>query len=72
MSERIFEGMGRRPRIVSVPPVLWRVGLTLATPFLPGVTSAMGSRMAEDLAFDAAPAEQDFHWRPRDFHPRLS
>jgi nucleoside-diphosphate-sugar epimerase len=72
MTERIFEGMGRRPRIVSVPPVLWHVGLTLATPFLPGVTSAMGSRMAEDLAFDAAPAEQDFHWRPRDFHPRLS
>lgn len=71
MSERIFEGMGRRPRIVSVPPVLWRLGLVLAGPLLPGATTAMGSRMAEDLTFDASPAERDFQWRPRGFHPRF-
>lgn len=71
MSERIFEGMGRHPRIVSVPPMIWRLGLALATPLLPGATSAMGSRMAEDLTFDGGHAERDFQWRPRDFHPRL-
>ncbi len=71
MSERIFEGMGRCPRIVSVPPLLWRLGLVLAAPILRGATTAMGSRMAEDLTFDAAPAEQDFQWRPRGFHPRF-
>jgi nucleoside-diphosphate-sugar epimerase len=72
MSERIFEGMGRQPRIISVPPAIWRLGLILATPLLPGATSAMGSRMADDLTFDGAPAQRDFQWRPRDFHPRLS
>jgi nucleoside-diphosphate-sugar epimerase len=71
MSERIFEGMGRRPRIVSVPPLIWRIGLGLASPVVPGATSAMGSRMSEDLTFDGAPAEHDFQWRPRDFHPHF-
>lgn len=71
MVERIFDGLGRRPRIVSVPPALWRLSLTLAMPLLPGVTSAMGSRMAEDLIFDAAAAERDFLWKPRSFRPRF-
>ncbi len=69
MSERIFQSLGLRPRIVSVPPYLWRLGLKLASPFLSGVTSAVGSRMAEDLIFDPAPAAKDLHWRPRDFRP---
>lgn len=71
MVERIFEGMGRRPRILAVPPVLWRLGLTVATPLLPGATTAMGSRMAEDLVFDATSAQIDFQWQPRTFHPRF-
>ena len=71
MAERIFEGMGRRPRVVSVPPAIWRIGLTIAAPLLPGATPAMGSRMAEDLAFDATPAQTDIQWRPRGFHPRF-
>jgi len=71
MLERIFEGMGRRPRIVSLPPVIWRIGISLASPVIPGATSAMGSRMSEDLTFDGNPAEKDFHWRPRAFHPHF-
>lgn len=71
MSERIFQGLGRKPRIVSVPPRLWRFGLTLATPIVHGATSAMGSRMAEDLTFDLMPAKTDFEWHPREFHPRF-
>ncbi len=69
MSERIFQGLGRSPRIVSVPPRLWQLALTLASPLLPGITTAMGSRMAEDLIFDPAPAERDFRWEPRAFQP---
>ena len=69
MSERIFQSLGLRPRIVSVPPYIWRLALNVASPFLSGVTSAMGSRMAEDLTFDPAPAAKDFRWRPRAFRP---
>lgn len=71
MVERIFEGLGRRPRIVPVPPALWRFGLRLAAPLLPGATAAMGDRMAEDLVFDAEPARRDFGWAPRPFRPRF-
>ena len=72
MAERIFQGLGRRPRIMPIPPPLWRLGLTVVSPMLPGITTAMGSRMAEDLIFDAAPAERDFGWQPRDFQPVFS
>jgi nucleoside-diphosphate-sugar epimerase len=71
MAERVFEGLGRRPRILSLPPGLWRAGLKLAGPLLPGATAAMGERMAEDLVFDGAPAAQDFGWSPRTFQPQF-
>jgi nucleoside-diphosphate-sugar epimerase len=71
MVERVFEGLGRQPRILTVPPSLWRLGLTLASPVMKGATSAMGSRMAQDLTFDAGPAEADFGWAPRAFWPRF-
>jgi nucleoside-diphosphate-sugar epimerase len=71
MAERVFEGLGRRPRIVAVPPGLWALGLKLASPLLPGATIGMGARMAEDLVFDPAPAAQDFGWSPRPFRPRF-
>jgi len=71
MSERIFLGMGRKPRILSIPPPIWRIGLTLASPVVRGATTAMGSRMAEDLTFDPTPATADFEWRPRAFHPHF-
>ena len=71
MAERVFAGLGRKPLILSVPLPLWRLGLTLAAPLLPGATSAMGERMAEDLVFDGGPAANDFGWSPRDFHPRF-
>jgi nucleoside-diphosphate-sugar epimerase len=71
MVERVFEGMGRRPRIITVPPGLWRLGFAVASRWLPGTTAAMGSRMAENLVFSSAPAKRDFHWDPRDFRPRF-
>jgi nucleoside-diphosphate-sugar epimerase len=69
MAARVFEALGRPPRIVPVPPTLWRLGLTLASPLLPGATAQMGARMATDLTFDGSAAARDFGWSPRAFHP---
>jgi nucleoside-diphosphate-sugar epimerase len=69
MAERIFEGLGRTPRIVSIPAPLWSLAFRLSGPFLPGATAAMGARMSEDLIFDPQPAQRDLGWAPRDFHP---
>ncbi len=71
MVERVFEGLGRKTRILAVPPPVWRLGLTMASPFLKGATSAMGDRMAQDLTFDPTAARTDFGWSPRAFRPRF-
>ncbi len=71
MVERIFEGLGRRPRIVPVPAPLWRAAFAVAAPLLPGATASMGARMDADLVFDGAPAARDLGWAPRDFRPRF-
>lgn len=71
MAERIYEGLGRRPAILSLPPWLFRLLLTLAKPFYPGATATMGDRMAQDLTFDDADARRDFGWKPRDFRPKF-
>jgi len=71
MARRVFEGLGRRPAILSLPPWLFRLLLTLAKPFYPGATATMGDRMAQNLTFDDGPARRDFGWSPRDFHPRF-
>jgi nucleoside-diphosphate-sugar epimerase len=69
MAARVFEALGRKPRLLSLSPAAWRLGLALASPLLPGATAAMGSRMAEDLTFDAGPAARDLGWDPRPFRP---
>ena len=69
MCRRVFAGLGRAPRLLHVPPLIWRAGFAIASPWLPGATAAMGARMADDLVFDPGPAERDFGWRPRAFRP---
>lgn len=69
MAERVFEGLGRKPAILAVPPGLWRLAFALARPFLPGATAQMGARMSEDLTFDGSAAARDFGWTPRPFRP---
>lgn len=69
MAVRVFEALGRPARIISAPPLLWKMALTLASPLLPGATGAMGGRMSDDLTFDSAPARRDFGWSPRAFRP---
>ena len=69
MAERVFEGLGRRPLIMSAPEPLWRLAFALARPLLSGATAQMGRRMSADLAFDGSVAAADFGWNPRPFRP---
>ncbi len=71
MATRVFEGLGRTPVVLSLPPALFGLMLKAASPFLPGATAAMGSRMGVDLTFDSGDARRDFGWAPRDFRPRF-
>jgi nucleoside-diphosphate-sugar epimerase len=72
MAERVFEGLGRRPRIIPAPEWLWRLAFALARPLLPGATAQMGARMGADLTFDNGPAKLDFEWNPRGFRPKFN
>jgi uncharacterized protein YbjT (DUF2867 family) len=69
MVGRIFDGLQKPRRIVSVPPILWRLAFLLAKPFFPNANAAMGTRMAKDMVFDGSPAMRDFNWNPREFRP---
>lgn len=69
MVGRIFDGMRRPRRTISLPPSLWRAGFILAKPLYPDANVAMGIRMMKDMAFDSTPAIRDFGWNPRNFNP---
>ena len=71
MATRVFEGLGRRPAVIPLPPALFGLMLKAASPFLPGATAAMGSRMGADLTFDSGDATRDFGWAPRGFRPKF-
>lgn len=71
MAGRIFDALGKPRRIVSVPPVVWRIGFAAAKSFFPNANVAMGNRMAKDMVFDASAAVADFGWAPRSFRPRF-
>jgi nucleoside-diphosphate-sugar epimerase len=69
MIGRIFDGLGRPRRTVSLPPALWRLMFLLAKPLFPSANVAWGLRMTRDMTFDAGPAIADFGWSPRAFRP---
>ena len=69
MVGRIFDGLHKPRRIITVPPLLWRAAFALAKPFIANANVAMGNRMSKDMIFDPTPAVQDFGWRPRAFRP---
>ena len=69
MVERIFEGMGRTPRVVSLPEPLVGAAYALAKPLFPGSTRGMIDRINQDLVFDPDPIRAAFGWTGRDFHP---
>ena len=69
MVGRIFDGLGRRRRIVPLPAALWAAAFAVAKPLFPGVSLAMGLRMTKDMAFDHSAASADLGWTPRGFRP---
>jgi nucleoside-diphosphate-sugar epimerase len=71
MVGRIFDGMNRKRRILSVPFPIWRAAFALGRPLLSNANVAMGTRMATDLIFDPDPAVRDFGWSAREFRPKF-
>jgi uncharacterized protein YbjT (DUF2867 family) len=69
MVARVFDGLSIPRRLISLSPIVWRAAFTLAKPFYPNVTMAMGERMLKDLAFDSSAAVSDFGWTSRTFAP---
>lgn len=69
MVTRVFEALGRRPRLLSVP--LWAFRLAVAllrqVPRYRQWSAAMAERMGRDQVFDHAEAARDLGFKPRAF-----
>ncbi len=74
MVERIFVALGRRPRFVRCPHLVFALAVRLANllPRFKGLTTEMAVRMNKDQNFDHLEAKVDLGFNPRPFHPRLS
>jgi hypothetical protein len=72
MVERVFQAMGRKPRILPVPTGLLAAGFKLARPFLgAGYSPALIARMNANLVFDGEEAWTILDLAPRDFQPNF-
>jgi nucleoside-diphosphate-sugar epimerase len=71
MIGRLFDALHRPRRMISIPPLVWRSAFPLTRSLFPGSNVAMGTRMMKDMVFDCAPAQRDFGWNPRAFHPKF-
>lgn len=72
MAQRVFEALGKHPRILFLPPVLIRVVcglLNLVT--RKGPNAAMFTRMNQDLIYDLTNAQQALNYTPRRFRPEF-
>lgn len=71
MVGRVFEAMGKRVRIVSVPESLFLLAIRFARlfPKYRHLKPEMAMRMDQDLCFDHFAAMQDFGFSPRPFLP---
>lgn len=68
MVGRIFSGLGKKPRIFSSPLWLFRLGLRfLATVGRFSFNPEMANRMAQDLDYNCAEANQDFGFQAQVF-----
>lgn len=74
MVERIFAALGRKPRFIRCPLILFTLAVRLANLLPPyrGLTTGMAERMNRDQHFDHSAAGADLGFRPRSFHPVLS
>ena len=71
MVARTLAALSPQPRLVELPGPLFRLMLTTAqaTGRLQGLPPGAIARMREDLVFDPTPAQRDFGYTPRPFHP---
>jgi nucleoside-diphosphate-sugar epimerase len=69
MVARIFQGLEKREKIISLPPGLFILLIKLLSFCRPhfGVSPAMVRRMNEDLSFDFKAAARDFFYQPGKF-----
>ncbi len=74
MVERIFICLGRKPRFVRCPLLLFSVTVRLLNllPFVAGPTTEMAVRMNNDQNFDHVEAGIDLGFAPRPFYPQRS
>lgn len=73
MLERIFESLGRQPRILPLPVGMYRAAISMARllPRYRSLTPAVAERMNQDMVFDSSEAIRDFGLKPRGFAPGL-
>jgi nucleoside-diphosphate-sugar epimerase len=71
MLERIFQVLGRRPRVLPLPVALYRVAIAAARmlPRYRSLTPAVADRMNQDMVFDSSAAMRDLSLKPRAFSP---
>jgi nucleoside-diphosphate-sugar epimerase len=69
MVARVFEAMGRRPRVLRVPLPVFRAAIAVAriAPRLRGWSPAMAERMNVDMVFAHDDAARDLGFAPRGF-----
>jgi nucleoside-diphosphate-sugar epimerase len=69
MVERIFQGLGRAPRILRVPPALFKavVKAARALPRFRKLSAELVTRMNMDMCFDHDDATRDLSFHPRKF-----
>ncbi len=68
MVRQIFSVLGKKPKILKLPLVIYRGLITMANKMmnLP-IDAAMADRMQENLDFDSRPAQIDFAYAPAQF-----
>ncbi|HEY4126611.1 MAG TPA: NAD-dependent epimerase/dehydratase family protein [Gammaproteobacteria bacterium] len=71
MLERIFEALGRQPRVLPLPVSLYRAAIVIARllPRYRALTPAVADRMNQDMVFDSSAAMRDLGLKPRAFVP---
>jgi nucleoside-diphosphate-sugar epimerase len=69
MINRVFAAVGRRPRMLPVPLLAFRMAVAVLRllPRYRNWTAAMAERMNRDLVFDHSDAAKDLAFKPRSF-----
>ncbi|MHB8138215.1 MAG: NAD-dependent epimerase/dehydratase family protein [Smithellaceae bacterium] len=71
MINRVFAALGRRPRLIYVPGLFFRLAAAILRlfPRYRHWNMSMAERMNTDLVFDHADAARDLNFQPRKFQP---